>query len=81
MTVDTKVHINRFLNIFSGKVNTDAADTIITMFDECIEILDSAMNLPDTETATKSDAFQKVYKKLLGIVPSVLALDESKNVV
>ena len=78
MTVDSKVHLNRFLKLFGEKVNADTLGTVLAALDESMKIADetiddSCANQPDTEKIC--EVFPTVYKKLLNIVPSILALD------
>lgn len=73
MIVDAKVHINRFINAYGGKIEADIAGIAITAFDDTMQIVRDAMD--QTDTAKMSAVFSEVYKKLLDVVPSILALD------
>ena len=74
MLADIKVHMTYFLEAFDGKTNSDTARAVIAVFDEAIEDVRASRRADDMEIM--AEAFQKVYKKLLDIVPSVLELDK-----
>ena len=74
MVSDSKVHLNRFLEIFGEKVKTETVNKIVAALDNAFQTIDDAMmEDPDTEKMCK--AFPEVYKNLLEIVPTILALD------
>ena len=73
MVVDTKVHLDNFLEIFGEKINADTAAAVIAVLDGAIEDIRAAREMNDKEKCLA--VFPKVYKKLLDTVPSVLALD------
>jgi hypothetical protein len=74
MIVDSKVHLNRFLKIFENKTNAASVATVKTAFDDALQIV-RADGSPQADAAKKSAVFPRVYRMLLDIVPSVLALD------
>ena len=81
MTVDSKVHLNRFLKDFDGKVEANIVDAILAVLDEAIKTSGNALDEMDevidqTDTTKLCAVFPAVYKNLLAIVPSVLALDD-----
>jgi len=78
MITDSKVHLNRFLNLFGNKLSVDFLNTVIAALDNALKIVDDAIysacsKQPDTVKICST--FPKIYKNLLAIVPSVLALD------
>lgn len=74
LITDAKVHLNRFLKISGAKVSAETAREVIMALDGAMQIVDDAL-LEESDCLKKSPAFPAVYGKLLGIVPSVLALD------
>ena len=75
MVVDSKVHLNQFLKIFCKKVNPETVNTIVETFDRAIEIVRGVRLNQTDDTVKMSEAFPTVYKMLLAIVPTILALD------
>ena len=79
MVSDMKVHLNLFLEVFGDKVNSDTLKTVTAALDEAMkstsDIIDySCSESPDT--AKLCEIFPAVYKKLLAIVPAILALEK-----
>ena len=74
MIVDAKVHMTRFLKASGEKVEGDTAEAIIAAFDSAMAIVRDVQS-DETDATEMSAVFVKVYKKLLAIVPFVLALD------
>jgi len=74
MLSDTKVHLNDFLDIFEEKLDPGTMKKVITA------VMDATRTLRDVREETDVEkvctALQTVYKNLLDIVPSVLALDD-----
>jgi len=75
MIADAKVHLIRFLKIFGDKTKEDTVQTVMAALDDAIETVRNARLDKTTDMAKISAAYPKVYKNLLDIVPSVLALD------
>lgn len=73
MITDAKVHLNRFLKIFGSKTDADTVDTVVAALNEAMQMVRVARQ--ETDTAKMVPIFPTVYKKLLDIVPFVLALD------
>ena len=76
MVVDSKVHLRRFLKASAGKTSAATVAAVESAFDNAIKIADDDNLLSDNSNTSEACAvFPKVYKMLLGIVPSILALD------
>jgi len=80
MASEAKVHLNRFLNVSGDKVDADTVSLVVAAFDEAMKSVGAVGNALTaqtelTEMAKMVAIFPEVYKKLLDIVPSVLALD------
>ncbi len=78
MIADAKVHMHRFLDNSVGETDTGTADAVTAALAGAIQIVRDAGSDRSSE-AEMSAAFPKVYKMLLAIVPSVLALDAQAN--
>lgn len=74
MITDIKVHLNRFLKASGSKTETDTINAVVVASDDAMQIVHNA-GLDQTDTTKMTAAFPQVYKKLLDIVPSILALD------
>ena len=70
---DAKGSLLDFLDVHGDKTQADISDKVIAAFDYAIKLLDDVDD--ETDTAKVSAVFPEVYKVLLDIVPSVLALD------
>ncbi|MDR2954756.1 MAG: hypothetical protein LBV43_06730 [Prevotella sp.] len=73
MVAEANVHFHRFLDTFSKKIDKTEAEVVVAAFKDALGIVRSVRDV--TDTAKKSEAFPKVYKRLLAIVPSILDID------
>ncbi|MDR3020814.1 MAG: hypothetical protein LBU66_07930 [Treponema sp.] len=79
MISDSRSKLNNFLEDFGDKINADTVNTVNTAFDDAMKNADEAIQLSclDQPDMTKIClVFPEVYRKLLAIVPSILALDD-----
>jgi hypothetical protein len=79
MVVDANVNIYKFLEIFRDRADSGAAKKVMTAFDECINMIESAMDSDNAVLNVEWLGFEVVYQHLLGIVPTILELDKSKD--
>jgi len=72
--VDSMVHLDWFMKASGGKTDATTAAAVIATFEDARDIVREVW--PFQGDASKAIAvFPKVYKMLLAIVPSILALD------
>jgi len=77
-TVDCKVNLFDFVEIFDEKLNADTLNEVCAVFDEAMKCAKAAIRAAcsnEVDTKNVAAAFPSVYKMLLDIVPSVLALE------
>jgi len=79
MIADSKVHLNRFLEIFNKNVNAGTVNTVVSALDEAMKsVREVRLKIRAKEDSNAEDmcvVFSEVYKNLLHIVPDILALD------
>ena len=86
MIADIRVHLNEFFKIFGDKIEVATLAAVNSVSDEVLRIVKKALADYDVisekeETILEDESekmifvFPEVYKKLLAIVPSILALD------
>jgi len=76
---DTKVHLNRFLKIFSNKIKEDTVNEITSILDNAIKKSNAATResfSPEPNSEKICEVFSEVYYIVLEAVPFVLALDD-----
>jgi len=79
MLSESKVHLNRFLEIFGKKVNEENANIISTAFSDAMQVVRNARLDIRTDESKAEKAclvFTTVYENLLAVVPVILALDD-----
>jgi hypothetical protein len=78
MVVDSKVHLNRFNQIFSEKINKKTLDDVINTLDNAIDTIRANRSDMIEETPNINEVckvFSSVYNNLLDIVTNILKLD------
>jgi len=79
MISDCKVHLNRFLKIFSNKIKEETVNEITSILDNAMTVSRAATReafSPEPNTEKICEVFSEIYYLVLKAVPFVLALDD-----
>jgi len=79
LITDCKVHLNRFLKIFSNKVKEDTVNEITSILDNAMKFSNAATReacSPEPNMEKICEVFSEVNYIVLKAVPFILALDD-----